>query len=102
MTLAPAPTAARATASFWVSTETGPSRARTSMTPRTRAISSLAGTGAAPGRVDSPPTSTISQPAPKSARPRATASSVAPVRDAGKNESGVTLTMPMTMGLSAT
>jgi len=58
-------------------------------------------TGVAPGRVDSPPTSTTSQPASKCALPRSTASAVARVRESGKNESGVTLTMPMTLGLSA-
>ena len=100
-TLAPAAIAARATASFCVSTETGPNRLNASMTGTTRAISSSSATGVAPGRVDSPPTSTMSQPDSKYARPRATASAVASVRESGKNESGVTLTMPMTLGLSA-
>ena len=88
--------------SFCVSTETGPYGRSASMTGTTRANSSSASTGVAPGRVDSPPTSTTSQPASKCARPRATASSVASVRESGKNESGVTFTMPMTAGLSAT
>ena len=100
-TLAPAAIAARATTAFCVSTETGPKWASASMTGTTRAISSSGATGVAPGRVDSPPTSTMSHPASKCARPRATASAVARVRESGKNESGVTFTMPMTLGLSA-
>src|SRR5207247_10820627 len=58
-TAAPAASAARATAALRVSTETGPRPRRTScsITGATRPISSSAGTGAEPGRVDSPPRS---------------------------------------------
>ena len=51
---------------------------------------------AAPGRVDSPPTSTQSAPSSKRARPRATAASTSPRRPPSENESGVTLRMPTT------
>ena len=59
---APASTAASATPSLVVSTDTRtwPARARTTGT--TRRSSSATGTGSAPGRVDSPPTSTMSAP----------------------------------------
>ena len=52
------------TSGLLVSTETGTAvrDARRSMTGMTRASSSSADTGAAPGRVDSPPTSTIAAP----------------------------------------
>ena len=56
--------AARATEAFDVSTEMGASviLRSASTTGTTRASSTAAGTGVAPGRVDSPPISRISQP----------------------------------------
>ena len=59
---APAPTAASATSSLVVSMETLTWPASASITGITRRSSSSTGTGSAPGRVDSPPTSTISAP----------------------------------------
>src|SRR5215204_321230 len=97
-TVAPVSSAARATAAFVVSTLIGTlvSAARRSTTGSTRRSSSSAGTGAAPGRVDSPPTSRTSAPCPASAIPCATASSGSRKRPPSENESGVTLTIPMT------
>jgi len=58
-TAQPASIAARMTSGFIVSTETAtPLATSASTTGMTRASSSSSGTGAAPGRVDSPPTST--------------------------------------------
>ncbi len=55
---APAASAARITAGFIVSTETTiPAAASSFVSGTTRAISSSSSTGAAPGRVDSPPMS---------------------------------------------
>src|SRR4051794_28206866 len=70
--------------------------ARRSTTGITRRSSSSAGTGAAPGRVDSPPTSRRSAPCPASSIPCATAASGSRKRPPSENESGVTLTIPMT------
>jgi hypothetical protein len=81
--VAPALIAERATDSFSVSIDTVPTRARASTTGTTREASSSAATGVAPGRVDSPPTSTTSQPRSKSARPRAMASPASAVLEAG-------------------
>ena len=69
--VAPAATAARATSGFIVSILIGPAqRARSPViTGRTRAISSAALTGAAPGRVLSPPMSRMSAPCLTSVRP---------------------------------
>ena len=50
----------------------------------------------APGRVDSPPTSTRSAPSAASARPCATAAAGSNQSPPSENESGVTLTTPMT------
>ena len=55
-------------------------------------------TGVAPGRVDSPPTSSTSAPAATSASPCATAASGSRNRPPSEKESGVTLTMPITAG----
>src|SRR5437868_6026547 len=70
--------------------------ARRSTTGTTRRSSSSAGTGAAPGRVDSPPTSRTSAPCSASSIPCATAASGSRKRPPSENESGVTLTIPMT------
>ena len=63
---APASSAARATSAFTVSTESssvGCRRTSASTTGSTRASSTVLGTGSSrPGRVDSPPTSSIAAP----------------------------------------
>jgi hypothetical protein len=80
--LAPAASAAFATSGLTVSTDRRtplPLRlvaaARASMTGTTRSSSTAAGTGSAPGRDDSPPTSIRSAPASIIWSPRATADS---------------------------
>src|ERR1017187_3011998 len=96
--LAPAAKAARATPSLTVSTEIGtlPRPANCSITGIARRSSSDSATGAAPGRVDSPPTSMISAPCSTSCSAWATAASASRNRPPSKKESGVTLTIPMT------
>ena len=74
--VAPASTAATATAGFTVSTEIRTAPARAAMTGMTRASSSSTEIATAPGREDSPPTSTMSAPAATRANPWATARSV--------------------------
>ena len=61
-------------------------------TPSVRRRSSLASTGSASGRVDSPPTSRMSAPSSASWSPRATGSYAPP----SENESGVAFTIPIT------
>src|SRR3989442_453459 len=102
-TAAPAAMAARATGALRVSTEIGPSRRRAScsITGTTRAISSSTVTGVAPGRVDSPPTSSSSQPSAMSRSAWAMARSTATNRPPSENESGVTLMMPTMTGWSS-
>ena len=77
--VAPACNAASATARLRVSTETlaRPSNRRASSltTGTTRRISSPSGTVDAPGRLDSPPTSTTSAPSSTISQPRAMAAS---------------------------
>ena len=68
------------------------------MTGATRLISSSAVTGAAPGRVDSPPTSSSSHPSATSRSACATARSAVAKRPPSEKESGVTFTMPMSTG----
>src|SRR3954454_2153169 len=95
--VAPAPSAARATLAFIVSIEScAPVSRSRSRTGTTRRRSSSASTGSAPGRVDSPPTSRIAAPSAASSRPCATASSWSSHSPPSENESGVTLTTPMT------
>ncbi len=67
--LAPAATAAWATAGFTVSTDTRTWPASASITGTTRRSSSASATGSAPGRLDSPPTSTRSAPSATISRP---------------------------------
>src|SRR5262249_4480781 len=76
---------------------TGPLSRRSGTGP-TRRSSSSSETGSWPGRVDSPPTSTIV--APSSIIRRAAAAAVSGSRwtPPSENESGVTLTMPITEG----
>jgi len=71
MMVAPASTAASATSAWRVSMESGTrvSRASARITGSTRASSSSTVTGAAPGRVDSPPRSRMSAPSETSASP---------------------------------
>src|SRR5262249_36452751 len=63
-----------------------------------RASSSASAPGVAPGRVDSPPISTIAQPCAAMRFACATAASAARKRPPSENESGVTLRIPMTTG----
>src|SRR5690606_30444622 len=94
---APASTARSATTARVVSTlTTAPSAASAEITGSTRASSASTGTRPAPGRVDSPPTSRTSAPSPRSSRPCATAASGSYHSPPSENESGVTLTTPMT------
>src|SRR4029450_3504944 len=94
---APAATAASATAALRVSIDTAtPSDARASTTGITRRSSPATGTGPARGRVDSPPTSIQSAPCPTSVRPWAMAAWWSRKCPPSENESGVTLTTPMT------
>ncbi len=64
----------------------------------TRRCSSSGATGAAPGRVDSPPTSTMSAPDSASVTPCAMAEGVSLNLPPSEKLSGVTLTMPMIRG----
>lgn len=94
---APAATAWAATSARMVSTETTiPSAARPRTTGTTRRSSSSASTRLAPGRVDSPPTSTRSAPWATRSSPRLTAAVVSNQRPPSEKESGVTFTTPMT------
>ena len=93
--VAPASAAATATSSLLVSMDTvSPAWASSATTGTARASSSATVTGLCPGRVDSPPTSTMSAPARAMARPRSTAARRS-VRPSPLKESGVTLTIPM-------
>src|SRR4051812_36293934 len=93
---APASSAVSATATFDVSIEIGfPSDPRPASTGATRASSSSAVTARAPGRVDSPPTSSRSVPSSISCRACAIARSGSRNKPPSENESGVTLTMPI-------
>src|SRR6516164_5809426 len=94
---APASSAAWATSARIVSTLTGTfSWASPAITGITRRSSSAAGIRCAPGRVDSPPTSTMSAPCAASCRPRVIAASVPNHSPPSEKESGVTFTTPMT------
>ena len=70
-------------------------RASARTTGSVRRSSSSSGTGSAPGRVDSPPTSRIAAPSAASRRPWVTAASRSNHSPPSENESGVTLTTPM-------
>ena len=96
---APAAAASRITSGLLVSTDTiSPSRASVFTTGITRASSSSSETSAAPGRVDSPPTSMMSAPSAASFLPQATAASVVACSPPSEKESGVTFTIPMMRG----
>src|SRR4249919_2159834 len=96
---APRARARRATSDFEVSIETGTSPASPSSTGTTRRSSSSASTPSDPGRVDSPPTSTIAAPSAAMRRAEAIASAGSRLTPPSENESGVTLTTPITLGL---
>ena len=98
--VAPASSARRATSPLVVSTERrAPTReARSSITGTTLRSSSSRSTGAAPGRVDSPPTSRISAPSAASSSPCSTAASLSRNSPPSEKESGVTLRTPMRTG----
>src|SRR5579864_3520877 len=100
MSPAPAAAAARMTSGLLVSIEmTADVAARTrSITGITRRSSSAALTGAAPGRVDSPPTSMKAAPSCAMRKAWLTAVSVSKNSPPSENESGVTLSTPMTTG----
>src|SRR3954451_5565754 len=72
--------------------------ASASTTGSTRRSSSSAPTGSAPGRVDSPPTSKIAAPSLTSSTPCAIAASASRYLPPSENESGVTLTTPISLG----
>ena len=96
--VAPAASAASATSRLVVSIEIRwPAAASRSTTGTARASSSAAGTGSAPGRVEAPPTSRIAAPSATSCSPCSTAASGSRNSPPSENESGVTLTMPMTV-----
>ena len=100
MIVAPAASARRATSAFIVSTEMGTPTlpASASITGSTRRSSSSAGTVSEPGRVDSPPMSTMEAPSRTSVRACSSAASAARNLPPSENESGVTLTTPMMAG----
>ena len=96
---APAAIAARITTGFIVSTEiNAPSRASASTIGMMRSISSASEVGSAPGRVDSPPMSTMSAPSASIDRACPSARSKSRKRPPSENESGVTLSTPITRG----
>src|SRR5215213_1295491 len=96
---APAPMAASATSVFVVSMLSRASMpSRPASTGITRRSCSSAGTAWAPGRVDSPPMSRMPAPSATSCRACAIALSGSSQRPPSENESGVTLTTPMTTG----
>jgi hypothetical protein len=92
--------AARATAGLRVSMEIGTATlpARTRTTGMTRRSSSSSGTGSAPGRVDSPPMSRMPAPSAANRSPCSIARPGSSQRPPSENESGVTLTIPITTG----
>src|SRR4029453_9617668 len=94
---APSSSARRATSALAVSIETG-TPSSSSSTGTTRHSSSSAETPAEPGRVDSPPTSTIAAPSSTMRRADSTATSGRKLTPPSENESGVTLTTPITDG----
>src|SRR2546422_860880 len=95
-TSAPASSAARATSAFIVSTEIGTrTAARTApSTGSRRRRSSPAGTGIAPGRVDSAPTSSMRAPVATISAAASAARAGSRWRPPSKNESGVAFRMP--------
>ncbi len=100
MMAAPASKAARATGAFEVSIEmcaVAPAARNRSMTGIARLSSSSTEIVSAPGRVDSPPTSMICAPSLTIRNPCSTATSGSKNAPPSENESGVTLSTPITM-----
>src|SRR5579863_1431143 len=95
---APKAIARRATSALVVSMEIGTPPSRRSRTGTTRRSSSSVETPSEPGRVDSPPTSTIAAPSSIMRRAAAAAMSASRCTPPSENESGVTFTTPMTDG----
>ena len=96
---APFSSAAAITLGFIVSAETAiPRAASPAITGKTLRFSSSSETPKAPGRVDSPPTSTTSAPASQSRAPREIAASASAYAPPSENESGVTFKTPITIG----
>src|ERR1700676_3674188 len=97
---APAATAAATTAGLLESMEIAMSDAAAmpSMTGTTRAISTASATAAAPGRVDSPPTSMMAAPSAAMTLARSSAAPTLEYRSPSEKESGVTFKIPMTTG----
>ena len=92
--------AASATTALDVSTDTttsAPARIP-SITGSTRSSSSSSEMPSEPGRVDSPPTSTMTAPSATCRRPSSIASAGSRNRPPSENESGVTLTTPISAG----
>ena len=99
---APAASAPSMTSAWRVSIETAaPASASSRTTFSTRRSSSCGETGLAPGRVDSPPTSMMSAPAPSSARPCWTARAGSMNAPPSEKLSGVTFNIPMITGRSS-
>ena len=99
---APASSAAAIVAALRVSTDTvAPAAASARITGTTRACSASGETGGAPGRVLSPPTSTMSAPAAAIARPAAMARCGSMCSPPSLKLSGVTFSTPMTRGRSS-
>src|SRR5919204_6087351 len=94
---APRSTARRATSALLVSIDSG-APCSPSSTGTTRRSSSASETPSDPGRVDSPPMSTIAAPSSSIRRPAATAAAGWKCTPPSENESGVTLTTPITDG----
>ena len=94
---APSSSARRATSLFAVSIDTGTPSSRSS-TGTTRRSSSSSGTPSDPGRVDSPPMSTIAAPSAIIRRAAAAATSGSRWSPPSEKLSGVTLTIPITAG----
>ncbi len=95
--VAPSAIARRATSAREVSTETRhPTRSSSTGTTRLSSSSSL--TGSAPGRVDSPPTSTSAAPSASICRAASAAASGEAYDPPSEKLSGVTLTIPTTAG----
>ena len=99
---APESRQAPATVARRVSIETStPCLASRSTTGRTRRSSSSAQPAREPGRVDSPPTSTMSAPSETKRRPSSTACATSRRRPPSENESGVTFRIAMTLTRSS-
>ena len=99
----PAAKPAAATSALQVSIDTATASFETNflITGMTREISSSEPTSAAPGRVDSPPTSRISAPSSMKRRAADKVSIGSRCKPPSENESGVTLSIAMTSAVSS-